>query len=136
MAFLRAGFSLAITDVQKTARFYSQVFGTASVSQEDGMVVLGLPGVTVFFIEREAFSDAIKPTGEEARFTTGTYTSMLTVSVETLDEAYGSLKKAVEGGGTPCGQAVAYPWGRAAYFKDPDDHLWEIVWRNPNNPTA
>lgn len=131
MAFQRAGISLAITNATKTARFYAQVFGAANVAREERMVVLTLPNLLVFFIEREAFDEALKPTGEVAEFVMGKFTSMLTVSVETLDEAYGSLKNAVEGGGTPCGQAVPYPWGRAAYFKDPDNHLWEIIWRNP-----
>lgn len=35
-----------------------------------------------------------------------------------------------EAGGEPCGQAVPYPWGLAAYFKDPDGHLWEVLWHS------
>lgn len=127
---MQAAISLPVADPAQTFRFYARVFGADAVTREEGTISLELPGVSVFFIEREEFNLLLKPAEAEADFTTGKFTSMLSATVTTRDEAYGSLKSAVEGGGTPCGQAVPYPWGLAAYFKDPDGHLWEIIWRD------
>jgi len=130
MQLLQAAFSLPVTDTARTHRFYTRVFGNEICELDSNTVSVALPGMTVFFIEREDFNLLLKPAEVEGDFVTEKFTSMLSVTVGSRDEAYGSLKSAVEGGGTPCGQAVPYPWGMAAYFKDPDQHLWEIIWRD------
>jgi uncharacterized protein len=131
MQLMQAAFSLPVLDPARTHKFYACVFGGEICEQDGNTVSLALPGMTVFFIEREDFNLLLKPAEVEGDFATEKFTSMLSVTVQTRDEAYQSLKSAVEGGGTPCGQAVPYPWGMAAYFKDPDGHLWEILWRDP-----
>jgi len=128
---LQTAFSLPVQDPPRTQRFYSRVFGADACTLEQDTVSLQLPGVTVFFIEHESFNKMLKPAQIEADFATEKFTSMLSATVMTRDEAYACLKAAAEAGGTPCGQAVPYAWGMAAYFKDPDQHLWEILWRDP-----
>lgn len=129
MTVLQTAISLPVLDPQATFDFYARVFGREACALDAGTASVALPGLAVFFIEREEFNLLLKPTLAEADFATEKYTSMLTCTVATRDDAYGSLKAATEGGGTPCGQAVPYPWGLAAYFKDPDQHLWEVIWR-------
>lgn len=131
MPLLQAAFSLPVADTARTQRFYASVFGRAAVNLEGNTVAVELPGSSVFFIQLEDFNQLLKPAGVEADFATEKFTAMLTATVATRDEAYASLKAAVDGGGTACGQAVPYSWGMAAYFKDPDSHLWEIIWRDP-----
>lgn len=42
------------------------------------------------------------------------------------------LAEAVAAGAEPLGEPHDRPWGiYSAYFRDPDGHLWEIIW-NPN----
>lgn len=42
------------------------------------------------------------------------------------------LQEAVAAGATALGEPHDRPWGiYSAYFRDPDGHLWEIIW-NPN----
>jgi predicted lactoylglutathione lyase len=127
---LQTAFSLPVADPQRSHKFYRRVFGADICSLEENTVAVQMPGMTVFFVEREEFNLLLKPAESEADFVTGKFTSMLSCTVLTRDELYSSLKSAVEGGGTPCSQAVPYPWGMAAYFKDPDSHLWEILWRD------
>ncbi len=131
MQILETAFSLPVADLARTHKFYLSVFGAEACTRDDELVSVHAGAMTVFFIPVEAFNQMLKPADKEADFTSGKFTSMLSCTVMTRDEAYGSLKAAVEGGGTPCGQAVPYPWGLAAYFKDPDEHLWEILWRDP-----
>lgn len=130
MHLLQSAISLPITQPKRTFDFYQHVFGAEACELDENTVSLQLPGVTVFFTEREEFNVMLKPADTEANFITGSFTSMLSATVATRDELYGCLKLAQEGGGTPCGQATSYPWGMAAYFKDPDQHLWEILWRD------
>ncbi len=131
MQLIQAAFSLPVADPQRSHKFYTRVFSADLVALDDNTVSIQLPGVSVFFIEREEFNLLLKPAEVEADFATEKFTSMLSATVTTRDEAYAVLKAAVEGGGSACGQAVHYPWGMAAYFKDPDGHLWEILWRDP-----
>ncbi|MFZ5628882.1 MAG: VOC family protein [Spirochaetota bacterium] len=130
MPLLRPAISLPVADAQVTARFYGAVFGDPSVSREAGTVTLSLPGVNIFFIEVEEFNLLLKPADGDARFSAETNAVMLTATVSTRDEAYAVLKAASGAGGVPCGQAVPYSWGLAAYFKDPDGHLWEVLWHS------
>lgn len=130
MPVLRAAFSLPITDAWCTERFYAAVFGADAVSREASTVVLALPGVDIFFIESDEFDLLLKPADGTARFAVEQNAAMLTATVTTRDEAYAVLKAAADAGGAPCGQAVPYSWGLAAYFRDPDRHLWEVIWQN------
>lgn len=130
MPVQRAAFSLPVADAERTARFYAAVFGDGLVSCEAATVTLSLPGVNIFFIETEGFNLLLKPADGEARFSAETNAAMLTATVNTRDEAYAVLKSADNTGGVPCGQAVPYSWGLAAYFKDPDGHLWEVLWHS------
>lgn len=131
MDIFETAFSLPVANLTVTHKFYVSVFGTDHCVRDEELVSLKVGAMTVFFIPVEEFNQMLKPADKEADFTTGKFTSMLSCTVMTRDQAYASLKAAVEGGGTPCGQAVPYPWGLAAYFKDPDEHLWEILWRDP-----
>jgi uncharacterized glyoxalase superfamily protein PhnB len=55
--------------------------------------------------------------------------------VRSRDEVDGLLKKAAGAGGTVT-PAHDRPWGiYSGYFRDPDGHLWEIIWR-PNGAPA
>lgn len=130
MPVLRAAFSVPVADAQVTAHFYAAVFGEEVASREAGTVTLSLPGVDIFFIEVEEFNLLLKPANGEASFAAQTNAVMLTATVSTRDEAYAVLKSAASAGGVPCGQAVPYSWGLAAYFKDPDGHLWEVLWHS------
>ncbi|MCS6972203.1 MAG: VOC family protein [Turneriella sp.] len=130
MDILRTAFSLPVADCERTAKFYRAVFGAHRVAYEGGVVALELPGVQVFFMETEQFNLLLKPANAEAQFVRGTFSALLTATVPSRDAAYGVLKLAADAGGTPCGQAVPYSWGLAAYFLDPDSHLWEILWQS------
>ena len=56
--------------------------------------------------------------------------------VASRDEVDALLAQAVAAGASPTAQPHDRPWGiYSAYFRDPDGHLWEIIW-NPRLETA
>jgi predicted lactoylglutathione lyase len=130
MNVLQAAFSFPIADANRTCNFYRAIFSVENCEQDADVVTLALPGVQIFFIQTEEFNHLLKPAGIEAQFTPGLNAALLSLSVATRDEAYGVLKLAANAGGNPCGQAVPYPWGLAAYFTDPDGHIVEVIWRH------
>jgi uncharacterized protein len=128
---MRFAISLPVANSTDAHRFYTKVFGDGACSLDGNTASLQVGGTNVFFIDLDEFNLLLKPADSEAQFVTGKYSSVLSCTVPTRDELYASLKAAADAGGKPCGQAVSYPWGMAAYFTDPDGHLWEILWRDP-----
>ena len=49
---------------------------------------------------------------------------------ESADDVDEILQDAVIAGGEIAVEPVDLPWGYAGYFKDPDGHLWEIMWNS------
>src|SRR5438046_1017546 len=57
--------------------------------------------------------------------------------VENRAEVDALLAQAEEAGATLTGQPHDRPWGiYSGYFRDPDGHLWEIIWHPPSENTA
>jgi catechol 2,3-dioxygenase-like lactoylglutathione lyase family enzyme len=56
--------------------------------------------------------------------------------VGSKEEVDALLAKAQAAGATLTGEPHERPWGiYSGYFKDPDGHLWEVVW-NPDDPAG
>jgi catechol 2,3-dioxygenase-like lactoylglutathione lyase family enzyme len=57
--------------------------------------------------------------------------------VESRAEVDALLAQAERAGATLTGQPHDRPWGiYSGYFRDPDGHLWEIIWNPPSENTA
>lgn len=54
----------------------------------------------------------------------------LSLRVESIEEVLDILDKAVSSGGSLTSQPKEHEWGYNGYFKDPDGHLWEVVYFN------
>jgi uncharacterized protein len=56
--------------------------------------------------------------------------------VESRAEVDALLAQAERAGATLTGQPHDRPWGiYSGYFRDPDGHLWEIIWNPPGENT-
>ncbi len=133
MQVLQAAFSFPVADAKRTYNFYKAIFGSDACERDAEVVTVTLPGSQIFFIQTDEFNFLLKPAEVEAVLASGLNAAMLSVTVATRDDAYAILKLAADAGGKPCGQAVPYPWGLAAYFTDPDGHLVEAIWRDVKN---
>jgi uncharacterized protein len=129
--------TLAVDDLERAVTFY-----------RDG---LGLP--TDGIIGTEFLGDDERPAGAVAMFHLAVYprTELLKDAhlaataigdpafslghaVPSRDAVDALLERAVSAGATSTGSAHDRPWGiYSGYFKDPDGHLWEVMW-NPRLP--
>ncbi|HMJ15795.1 MAG TPA: VOC family protein [Polyangiaceae bacterium] len=58
--------------------------------------------------------------------------AILAISAESREKVQELVKTALEAGGKPANDPVDYGFMYNASFHDPDDHLWEVVWMDPN----
>jgi catechol 2,3-dioxygenase-like lactoylglutathione lyase family enzyme len=57
--------------------------------------------------------------------------------VETRAEVDSLLARAAEAGATLTDRAHDRPWGiYSGYFRDPDGHLWEVIWNARRSPQS
>ncbi len=132
--------TLAVADLDRAVRFYRDglgletpgIIGTEFVGDEStpsgaaAMFTLG-GGLILSLYGR---SDLAKDAGIEAGVPSSGEFSLghLVPTREGVDEL---LREAVAAGAEALGDPRERPWGiYSAYFRDPDGHLWEIVW-NP-----
>ncbi len=114
---------LGVDDVARSARFYESLGWKRSPSGNEGFVKFDLGGYALCLLSREAFAkDALSPTSKG----TGFSGIGLAYLARTADEVPLILERAVKAGGTVVKPVTKTDWGVAAYFKDPDGHLFEI----------
>lgn len=135
--------TLAVNDLDKSLAFYHDglglptrgIVGTEFRGTETepagAMGFFELDGGLIFALypRRELAKDAkVSDTGASSlEFSLG----YLVANKTDVDELLG---KAQAAGGTITEQPHDRAWGiYSGYFKDPDGHLWEIIW-NPNMP--
>lgn len=123
--------SLAVSDINRSHKFYSAVLGTEHVQLAEGIVGLDLPGMTVFLANIEDFTKYSR----EAKRTpllpvpaTDSFVSCAIASVEEIDQVL--LEAGVAGGRAFDAHEIQHATGRLQYvgtFADPDGHLWQLV---------
>jgi uncharacterized protein len=131
--------TLGVSDLERSLAFYREglglaspgVIGTEFAGDETtpagaaAMFELG-GGLTLALYPRsELAKDANLPLGpaQSGQFSIGHI-------VATRDEVDELLARAEAAGGTLTGPPHERPWGiYSGYFRDPDGHLWEVIWR-------
>lgn len=114
---------LFVEDLDKCVKFYRDTLGLEIVFTDENSVAYRMDGQDFLLLKSSA---AIEMLGEEAvsrNLKSGQHI-LLCADVEDVDSAYRMLTaKGVTFIHSPKDQ----PWGiRAAYFADPEGHLWEI----------
>jgi len=126
--------SLPVRDTDRSFCFYHDGLGMAAQKMGDDVVTLELPGLSLFLVSRQQFEKFSKVTASLPENASG---CLLSCSIATKAEVHETLKKVAEAGGTIGISTTRNLFGReqyVAYFKDPDGHLWELVW-NINEAT-
>lgn len=114
---------LGVEDVARSVKFYESLGWKKSPTGNDGFAKFDMGGYALCLLSREAFAkDAKSPTSKGNGFS-GVGLAYLAKSV---DEVPLILARAVAAGGTVVKPVTKTDWGVAAYFKDPDGHLFEI----------
>jgi hypothetical protein len=138
--------TLAVDDLERALAFYRDglglespgIVGTEFLADERNpggaaaMFRLGRGLILSLYGRADLAKDAGIPVGPPA---SGVFSlGHLVSSREAVDAL---LQEAVQAGAEALGEPHDRPWGiYSAYFRDPDGHLWEIIW-NPNlDPAA
>jgi uncharacterized protein len=138
--------TLAVDDLDRSLAFYrdglgletSGVTGTKFVGDDTNAA-----GAVVMFHLRGGLVLALYPRSELAKDADIPFgppkTGELSIGhlVGARADVDALLAQAEQAGATLTGQPHDRPWGiYSGYFRDPDGHLWEIIWNPPSENTA
>jgi uncharacterized protein len=138
--------TLAVGDLDRSLAFYRDGLGletTGVVASElvdeetnaaGAIVIFRLEGglVLALYPRGELAKDADVPVGppKTGEFSIGHL-------VESRAKVDALLAQAEQAGATLTGRPHDRPWGiYSGYFRDPDGHLWEIIWNPPTESTS
>jgi predicted lactoylglutathione lyase len=119
--------TLASNDLNRSLLFYGDGFGLPSdgiAAPEHGgnHVAFYLDGMTLVLFNR-AELDKLAPGGAPAAGG-----AILTLQADSRHEVDALLGKAVASGGLLADEATEEEFGYHGHVRDPDGHLWEVVW--------
>lgn len=133
--------TLAVEDLERSLAFYREGLGLASpgvIGTEWPGDETDAPGAAVMFELRNGLTLSLYPRTSLARdagIAAGPpKTGELSIGhlVGSRTEVDAVLAQAKAAGATVLGQPRDRPWGiYSGYFRDPDGHLWEIIWPHP-----
>ena len=114
---------LFVKNFDACVKFYRDILGMKVKNTDEGFISFDLEGQELALMDLSTASQMISEEAVQQK-REGVHRSLLATFVEDTDKVYESLKvKGVEFVKPPTTQ----PWGqRTAYFKDPDDNIWEI----------
>ena len=119
--------TLGVADVDAAARFYETVFGMTREPSPPSVAFLALQGTWLGLYGRNALAEDAGVPAQGSGFAGVTLAHNLD-SEAAVDAA---MNAAIAAGATRVKPPQKVFWGGySGYFKDPDDHLWELA-HNP-----
>lgn len=120
--------SLAVKDLKKSLAFYRNGLDIDTPGIDQSIIALEISNLSLFLIEKPEFEKYSKAGGADAHISKTSVECILSCAFETKEEIDEILKKVEKYGGSIPHPPKEEEWGYTGYFKDPDGHLWEIVW--------
>lgn len=119
--------TLAVNDLEKSITFYKDGLGLPmeELVVDTDHIIFGMEGdlSLVLYIRTELEEFNQSSSVEKSS------NVILSHAAESKEEVDSILKKVTEFGGTILpNYPQEYDWGYSGYFKDPDGHIWEIVY--------
>lgn len=120
--------SLPVLNLEKSLAFYRDGLGIETPGIEDGIITLEIANLSLFLIEKSEFEKYSENGKASAHFSEESVECILSCAFETKKEVDQILDNVERYGGSIPKPPEVKEWGYTGYFKDPDGHLWEIVW--------
>jgi catechol 2,3-dioxygenase-like lactoylglutathione lyase family enzyme len=132
--------TLAVRDLERAVAFYRDGLGLPTkgiVATEYQATPTDAAGAVAFFQLRGGLILALYPRRELAKDAgiaaspPGSGDFSLGYLAESAAEVDALLERAVAAGASRMEPPRRRPWGiYSGYFRDPDGHLWEVIWRS------
>lgn len=119
--------TLAVDNLETSLAFYRDGLGlpTQGILDGEDHVAFELDGgITLVLYPRTELARMSNETGEVK----SSVEFILSHAASSREEVDTILGRARSAGATIPAQPQEEPWGYSGYFKDPDGHLWEILW--------
>ncbi|MFZ2836676.1 MAG: VOC family protein [Candidatus Saccharimonadales bacterium] len=122
--------NLPIKDLEASVAFFTKLGFTFNPQFTDDKAACMIVGDDAFvmLLTNEFFETFTKKSLADATLTTEVIVAVSAESKEAVDTM---VEAALENGGKESNrlqdQGFMYSWS----FKDPDDHLWEVIWMDP-----
>jgi hypothetical protein len=118
---------LGVENVRRSVEFYQALGWEKSGSGSEEFALFNLGGIALGIQSREAFA-------KDANFAESSSTGFpgfaLAYIARKKEDVYRVMEKAEALGATIVKPARENRWGHAGYFKDPDGHLFEVVYED------
>jgi catechol 2,3-dioxygenase-like lactoylglutathione lyase family enzyme len=119
--------TLAVSDLKRATRFYRDGLGLPMRDDKPPVVYFQLRGTWLALFPREALAGYANVPADGQGF--GGVT--LSCNVDSREEVDDTVSAAEQAGASVVNPPREVGWGGyTGWFRDPDGHLWEIVW-NP-----
>jgi uncharacterized protein len=127
--------TLPVDDLKTSLNFYRHGLGVPTdaigeLTDADDHLPLKLEnGMYLVLTLRAGFDEFTTPNQQQAA-PRGVSECILSCFVGSQHEVDEILQRCAAHGGAVVGSPVMQPWGYAGYVKDPDGHLWEVLFND------
>lgn len=125
--------NLPVSDLSRSMRFFERLgfSSNARFTDDNAACMIISDDIYAMLITRAYFSTFTSRPIADTMAATGV---ILALSVPARADVDSTFDRAIAEGGTPNGEAIDYGWMYTRSFYDPDGHLWETLWMNPDAP--
>lgn len=120
--------SLPITDLDRSLRFYRDGLGLATPEVDEHIIAFELPNLSLFLIERDEFGKYTGRAGAVPQDPAAAAGCVLSCAIGSRAEVDDILVRAAAAGGSAPEPAGDFDGSYMGYFRDPDGHVWELVY--------
>ncbi len=127
--------NLPVKDLNRTKEFFSKVgfeFNPQFTNEQAACLVIS-ENIYAMLLTEEFFQSFIQNTKKEIADATKHTEVIVALSAESREEVNVLVNRALEAGATHYNEPVDHGFMYSWSFQDPDGHLWEIVYMDPNH---
>lgn len=126
--------TLGVRDMRRQVEFYKSLGWSTAIEIEGDITTFAMRGALLTLFSLDKLAEDGKSSPAKADPGIG-YT--LAIMVDTADEVDEAISVVEAAGGKVTKPPHDETWGgRSAYFTDPEDNYWEVVWVPPDSAMA
>lgn len=120
-------------DLGKSLRFYRDGLGIKTSGIEEGMIVLEIANLSLFVMSQKSYEAYTTKINLQAGFPETKLQHIFSCALEDRQDIERIFSNIQHYGGSVAQPFAINEWGQeAGYIKDPDGHVWEMVFVGKN----